>query len=153
MKATWVVALSALLSTVAGAQGPEGSGVVAGNPLRNVYFGDLHLHTTYSLDAWIFYGTRVTPDEAYRFAKGETVLYLGQPVKRRQALDFLAVTDHAENIGVMNQLDDPDSAVSRSEFGKSFAQALAPYTQPDGSRNRLSLLHTGLPERVWKFIA
>ena len=153
MKATWVVALSALLSTVAGAQGPEGSGVVAGNPLRNVYFGDLHLHTTYSLDAWIFYGTRVTPDEAYRFAKGETVLYLGQPVKRRQALDFLAVTDHAENLGVMNQLDDPDSAVSRSEFGKSFAQALAPYTQPDGSRNRLSLLHTGLPERVWKFIA
>ena len=149
---TCAAALGAVLSTPAWGETPAQSAAVAVNPLRTAYFGDLHLHTTYSLDAWIFFATRVVPDDAYRFAKGETVQYLGQPVQRRQPLDFLAVTDHAENIGVMNELDDPNSAISHSDLGKSFAQALAPYTQPDGSRNRLSQLHTGLPEMVWKFL-
>ena len=142
-----------LLTSSAGARAPNDPSVVSVSPTRNAYFGDLHLHTTFSLDAWIFFGTRVTPEDAYRFARGETVQYLGQPVKRRQPLDFLAVTDHAENLGIMNQLDDPNSAISNSEFGKSFTQALAPYTQPDGGRNRMSQLHLGLPEMVWKFIS
>ncbi|HWM68638.1 MAG TPA: DUF3604 domain-containing protein [Steroidobacteraceae bacterium] len=149
---TCAAVLSVFLSMPAAAEAPGEAATMAVNPLRNAYFGDLHLHTTYSLDAWIFYGTRVTPDDAYRFAKGETVQYLGQPVKRRQPLDFLAVTDHSENIGVMNELDDPDSTISHSDFGKSFAQALAPITQPDGSRNRLSQIQTGLPAMVRKFI-
>lgn len=88
------------------------------NPLRNAYYGDLHLHTSYSLDAYIM--GSVGPDEAYRFAKGEVVDYLGKPARRREALDFIAVTDHAENLGVQMGLDDPDSVVSRSEWGKAF---------------------------------
>ena len=72
----------------------------APNPERNVYFGDLHLHTAYSFDAYIMMGTKNTPDLAYKFARGETIDYLGHPVKRAWPLDFLAVTDHSENIGV-----------------------------------------------------
>ncbi len=65
---------------------------------RQVYFGDLHLHTSYSLDAAAA-KTETTPDDAYRYAKGEVVSYLGRPVRRNAPLDFLAVTDHAEYFG------------------------------------------------------
>lgn len=94
------------------------------NPLREAYFGDLHLHTSYSFDAYVMDGTRADPETAYRFGRGEPVEYLGQMVQRREPLDFLAVTDHAENIGVFNQLEDPNSAISRSEQGKALRQAI-----------------------------
>ena len=85
---------------------------------RRVFFGDLHLHTAYSFDAWSLMGTKTTPDEAYRFARGETILFMGKPVKRAWPLDFTAVTDHSENMGVMNQLDDPSTAFAQSDLGK-----------------------------------
>ena len=44
------------------------------NPLRNAYFGDLHVHTRYSLDAFAF-GTRVDPDAAHEFAKGNAITH------------------------------------------------------------------------------
>jgi len=65
---------------------------------RQVLFGDLHLHTSYSLDAAAA-RTETTPDDAYRYAMGEPVQYLGRTVQRRAPLDFLAVTDHAEYLG------------------------------------------------------
>jgi len=71
---------------------------VPGSSERQVYFGDLHLHTSYSLDAAAAQ-TETTPDDAYRFAKGEAVSYLGRAHQRRAPLDFLAVTDHAEFLG------------------------------------------------------
>ena len=67
----------------------------ARNPLGNLYFGDTHLHTALSLDAYGG-GTRILPAEAYRFAKGETINNNGQAMKISAPLDFLAVTDHAE---------------------------------------------------------
>jgi hypothetical protein len=86
---------------------------------RQAWFGDLHLHTSYSFDAWALMGTKITPDEAYRFAKGETIPYLGKQVHRADPpLDFLAVTDHSEYLGVMRQLDDANSTFSQSESGK-----------------------------------
>ena len=86
---------------------------------RQAWFGDLHLHTSFSFDAWALMGTKITPDEAYRFAKGETVPYLGKQVHRADPpLDFLAVTDHSEYLGVMRQLDDPNSSFAQSEVGK-----------------------------------
>src|SRR5689334_460381 len=89
------------------------------NPLREAYYGDLHLHTSYSFDAYFSGTTGIGPDEAYRFAKGESVNYLGRPAQRREALDFLAVTDHAENIGVFTELEDRRSPVSQSNVGKA----------------------------------
>jgi hypothetical protein len=118
-------AVAAVLLPVAGvtaAVAAQGSDVLAGipaNPQREAYFGDLHLHTSYSFDAYILFGAKVDPENAYRFARGEAVNYLGDEVKRTTPpLDFLAVTDHSENIGVFNTLEDPNSALSQSEIGK-----------------------------------
>jgi hypothetical protein len=87
---------------------------------RQAYYGDLHLHTSYSFDAYVLFGAKVDPDAAYRFARGESVDFLGGSAKRNEPLDFLAVTDHSENIGVFNSLDDPNSEFSKSEVGKAF---------------------------------
>jgi hypothetical protein len=73
---------------------------VPGNPLKDAYFGETHVHTSYSLDANIG-GARITPDGAYRFAKGEDVTVNGQKRNIRKALDFVAVSDHSEFIGEM----------------------------------------------------
>lgn len=67
---------------------------------RQVFFGDLHLHTSYSLDAAAS-KTETTPDDAYAYAAGEPVNYYGQMQQRRAPLDFLAVTDHAEYLGTV----------------------------------------------------
>ena len=99
---------------------------------RRAFFGELHLHTTMSFDAWSF-GTKVTPDQAYRFGRGETVMIPGSqiagqqkipgdapvPAKRSWPLDFMAVTDHAEMMGALNQLDDPTSPIAQSASGKA----------------------------------
>ncbi len=76
------------------------SSAETGNPLRDVYFGETHMHTSYSLDAYLG-GTRLTPSDAYRFAKGEEVEVNGAPFQRKRPLDFTAVTDHAEYMGEM----------------------------------------------------
>jgi hypothetical protein len=73
---------------------------VPDNPLKEAYFGETHVHTSYSLDANIG-GARITPDGAYRFAKGEDVTVNGQKHNIRKPLDFVAVSDHAEFIGEM----------------------------------------------------
>ena len=71
-----------------------------------VFFGDTHLHTSNSGDAFA-YGARLSPDQAYRFAKGEEVISsTGQAGKLARALDFLVVADHAEGLGVMQSLLD-----------------------------------------------
>jgi hypothetical protein len=70
------------------------------NPLKDAYFGETHVHTSYSLDAYIG-GARITPDEAYRFAKGQEVTVNGQKHNIGRPLDFVAVSDHAEFIGEM----------------------------------------------------
>lgn len=87
---------------------------------RQALYGDLHLHTSYSFDAYVLFGAQVDPDAAYRFARGESVDFLGGGARRSEPLDFLAVTDHSENIGVFNSLDDSNSDFSQSEAGRAF---------------------------------
>ncbi|MBT6950166.1 MAG: DUF3604 domain-containing protein, partial [Gammaproteobacteria bacterium] len=58
------------------------------NAKRSAYFGDLHVHTTYSFDAFAF-GTMASPYDAYRYAKGETIKHpAGFDLKLREPLDF-----------------------------------------------------------------
>jgi hypothetical protein len=67
-------------------------------------FGDTHLHTGFSLDAGAF-GCRLTPRDAYRFARGEQVMASsGQPAKLSRPLDFLVVADHSDNMGFITDL-------------------------------------------------
>jgi hypothetical protein len=68
------------------------------------YFGDTHVHTAFSMDAGAF-GARLTPRDAYRFARGEQVMASsGQPVKLSRPLDFLVVADHSDNMGFFPDL-------------------------------------------------
>lgn len=68
------------------------------------FFGDTHLHTSFSMDAGAF-GARVDPRAAYRFAKGEEIVSsTGQPVKLSRPLDFLVVADHSDNMGFFPDL-------------------------------------------------
>jgi hypothetical protein len=90
----------------------------AGPADRRAYFGELHLHTGYSFDAWSLMGTKTTPDQALKFAAGQTVPIGDTHAHRAWPLDFAAVTDHSENMGVMNQLDHPPNAFADSEIGK-----------------------------------
>jgi len=72
-------------------------------PTRPI-FGDTHLHTAFSMDAGAF-GARLSPRDAYRFARGEQITSnTGQPVKLSRPLDFLVVTDHSDNMGFFPDL-------------------------------------------------
>ena len=68
------------------------------------YFGDTHLHTAFSMDAGAF-GARLSPRDAYRFARGEEIAASsGQPAKLSRPLDFLVVADHSDNMGFFPDL-------------------------------------------------
>jgi hypothetical protein len=80
----------------------------ATNPLKNVYFGDLHVHTNVSSDAYLF-GNRLDMDAAYRIAKGESVkTRTGERMALTRPLDFAALTDHAEGFGHRIACDSAD---------------------------------------------
>jgi len=74
--------------------------VIASYPLKEAWFGEQHLHTAYSLDAYIG-GARLMPSDAYRFARGQEVEVSGMRFRLAKPLDWAAVTDHAEYIGEM----------------------------------------------------
>src|SRR5215467_13955219 len=84
------------------------------NPDRNAYFGEEHIHTSWSLDAWVM-GNRITsPDDALKYAQGQTIKHpLGYDIKIETPMDFMGVTDHSEYVGVTKQANTPGSAVSK----------------------------------------
>lgn len=110
----------ALLATLAGVAAAHGAASAAIAPeSRRAYFGELHLHTGYSFDAYALMGSRAEPDNAWRFAMGEPVTYLGQTVQRSRPLDFMALTDHSEYLGAsMRGLSNPDTPFARSKAGQ-----------------------------------
>ena len=92
----------------------------APNPDRNAYFGDLHVHTENSFDAYSF-GTLSTPDDAYRYAQGEAIPHpTGYEIQLSRPLDFYAVTDHAMFLGLVKEAADTSTEFSRYEVAKPF---------------------------------
>jgi hypothetical protein len=75
---------------------------------KEAFFGETHIHTSYSFDAFLG-GARLDPDGAYRFARGEEVEVSGQRFRLRRPLDWAAVTDHAEYLGEMETILQPDA--------------------------------------------
>ena len=109
------VAAAAPQNAAASASAAESAGAAATapNPLRNVYFGDLHTHTNFSYDAFLN-GTRATPDDAYRYAQGEPLTHAaGFEIQLDRPLDFFAVTDHASFLGMLPAMLDPEQEASR----------------------------------------
>ncbi|MFK8049228.1 MAG: DUF3604 domain-containing protein [Halioglobus sp.] len=83
-----------------------------------VFWGDTHVHTAYSMDAGLF-GNRLPPEEAYRFAKGERVTSTtGIPAQLIEPLDFLVVSDHSDNLGFFPKLAAGDPAFLANETGR-----------------------------------
>ena len=94
---------------------PEPGSTPGYNEEKNLYFGDLHVHTKHSFDAYIF-GTTATPDDAYEFAKGSAIFHpLGYEMQIREPLDFYAVTDHGMLLGMVEHWADPNNGKAGSE--------------------------------------
>lgn len=106
------------------------------NPDRNVYFGDLHIHTRNSFDAYIF-NVRATPEDAYKFGLGETVKHpAGYDLKLEgPALDFMAVTDHAAYLGHLPAMDTEGTELSKLDIAKDMFS-----TDPDKIINAFQLI-------------
>jgi hypothetical protein len=84
------------------------------NSERNAYFGETHIHTSYSLDAWTFGDRSGTPGDSYKYFKGEPIKSpAGYDVKIDTPLDFAGVTDHSEYVGVVALANDPNSPISK----------------------------------------
>ena len=88
------------------------------NSGNRAYFGDTHLLTAMSPDAGLA-GTKLGLEEAYRFARGETVTSnSGQKAALKRPLDFLVVADHAENLGLAQGLEKSDPELLKASLGK-----------------------------------
>ncbi len=84
------------------------------NPERNAYFGEEHIHTSWSVDAWVM-GNRTTgPADALKYAQGEAIKHpMGFDIKIDTPMDFMGVTDHSEYVGVTREANTPGSYVSK----------------------------------------
>lgn len=126
---------------------------------RAAFFGDLHLHTGLSFDAAAS-GVSTTLDDAYRYAKGEPVQYLGRSVRRNTPLDFLAVTDHAEYMGIAPLAADPAGPFADTPWPQRLADAAADTLRymgifsPSGFRGSAppiaEFLEEPLPSDIWQ---
>ncbi|MGE0387408.1 MAG: DUF3604 domain-containing protein [Gammaproteobacteria bacterium] len=96
-----------MLAAAAAAEPPASySPTLGADHPRNVYWGDLHVHTSYSADANSFGNRHLTPEDAYRFGRGEAIRAAnGMQARLERPLDFVAVTDHAESLGLMRKID------------------------------------------------
>jgi hypothetical protein len=93
-------------------------------PHTQLFWGDLHLHSNYSLDAYATGNTTITPDLAYRYARGIPIQQPGldNKIQIRRPLDFLAVTDHAEMMGLQVALDNRLPALLSTTWGQKLLE-------------------------------
>ena len=164
----WIAAALALTPGAALSESPpvsaERYSPYVGRTLpRRVYFGDTHLHTTNSPDAYLF-GVTLGPDVAFRFAKGERVESThGVPLQLIRPLDFLVVSDHMEYLGLMPRLFGGDERLLATEYGRMLHALSA--AKPDGlfeaamiviqdlARNERKMAVPELEAEIWSQVA
>ena len=116
-KSSKLALLLALLAAPIGANSAEN------RQNREVLFGETHLHTVMSFDAYIF-GNRNSPEDAYRFAKGETIKHpAGFDMTLSEPLDFQSVTDHAIYLGMLPAMHNPKLKVSKHPISLEMRKA------------------------------
>ncbi len=134
------------------------------NELRNPYFGQTHLHSGWSFDEAI-YNVRLGPENVYRHARGEKVKHpAGYDVQLKLPLDFMVDSEHAEYLGVLIRMYDPNDPLSKHPMAaqivdsgddvaastKAFYGLVAKTIQPDGSTKPDPTLNTPeLKRTIW----
>lgn len=110
----------------------EGDHTPAADDGMRPYFGDTHLHTSYSTDAGMI-GNTLGPEDAYRFAMGEQVTSsTGLPVRLQRPLDFLVVADHSENLGLSPAIAEGNPDVAKNPWGKQVYDLVRTGVQDNG---------------------
>ena len=152
-------ALAAMLGML-----PLGGALAAESAAQsNAYFGAVHVHTYYSFDAYTN-GTLASPAQAYQWARGEAIPGGGggPDLKIRQPLDFYAVSDHAEWLGVFKMMEEPASAISKHPLAplitspdpntamQAFATVLRDFS---GGKRDPALEDPAISKSVWSQIA
>ena len=90
---------------------------------KKVFWGDLHVHSNYSFDAYSLGNTNLTPADAFRFARGETVkAHNGEEARLGRPLDFLLVSDHAEYLGMLYGLVEGHPSLADSTLGRRWGE-------------------------------
>ena len=135
----------------------------SGKTATNAYFGAVHVHTSYSFDAYTN-GTLTSPAHAYQWAQGKAIPGGGggPDLQLKQPLDFYAVSDHAEWLGVFKLMEDPDSPLSKLPLAADITAA-DPNTRMQAFAKVLRDFSTGkadpalndpkVNKTVWKDIA
>ena len=112
------------------------------NTNRNLYWGDTHLHTAYSADAFLLGTMLHTPGDAYRFAKGEALLHpmTKQEIRLQRPLDFLVVADHAESLGLLYEAKKGNQALMNFKRGKEIFESVNTEYETNAERLNASRL-------------
>jgi hypothetical protein len=146
--AALAMALVASQGAWADSIGEPGRSAGKSNPLKNVYFGEQHLHTSNSPDAFAA-GSRQSWDDTFRYGRGEEVKLhtttTANKIKRGTPYDFMAITDHAEYFAVMPRMIDPKDPLSKSKLAKRL-QTQDPTAVEDILHDILT--STGRPELI-----
>ncbi|MFC2149845.1 DUF3604 domain-containing protein [Candidatus Auribacterota bacterium] len=131
------------------------------NPDRDAYFGETHLHTSWSVDAYAFDNLINSPKEAYEFARGKPIKHpMGYTIKIRRPLDWMAVTDHSEYVGITTEANTPGSKLSKLPAAQPYILkgktpedflklAEAIFTLQSGAPNK-QLNNPQYNARIWK---
>ncbi|WP_462157465.1 DUF3604 domain-containing protein [Pseudoalteromonas sp. GB56] len=114
---------------------------------RQLLWGDTHLHTSYSIDAYLMGNKTATPDTAYRFAKGLPVVHPASGVKVRlnEPLDFLVVSDHGEYLGIIQKIFAGDPLLMQTEIGRRWNELAKQGQGRDAYFEAVGHANTGIP--------